>query len=262
MTHELFNLTGKSIYITGGSSGIGYAVASVMIELGATVIIADIVDASAIATKIGAHYVFCNVADEASVEKSFHDTRKLFNTPLDAIILNAGVGDVGPNITETEQAIIEKITRINQWGVLFGLKHGPAFIRDGGSIIATSSMASKIKIPGTAVYSAAKAAINSMVKMSALELGSRAIRVNAVCPGYVATSMGNSAEERAMSETFTALGRHAQPKEDLAGVYAFLCSNASQYITGQTLNIDGGWSCGPTPRLIKIVTGAGSPPGS
>ena len=117
MTHELFNLTGKSIYITGGSSGIGYAVASVMIELGATVIIADIVDASAIATKIGAHYVFCNVADEASVEKSFHDTRKLFNTPLDAIILNAGVGDVGPNITETEQAIIEKITRINQWGV-------------------------------------------------------------------------------------------------------------------------------------------------
>jgi NAD(P)-dependent dehydrogenase (short-subunit alcohol dehydrogenase family) len=181
-----------------------------------------------------------------------------FNT----VILNAGIGDVGPTLTQTPQSLIEKITRINQWGVLYGLKHAPEFMHDNGSIIATSSMASILSMPGTGVYSAAKAAVNSMVSMAALELGARGIRVNSICPGYVNTALGNSQEELRISEVMTALGRHADPKDDIAGVFLFLASNASRYMSGQALQVDGGWRCGPTYELLRAVTGSDNAPGS
>ena len=101
-----------------------------------------------------------------------------------------------------------------------------------------------------------------MTEMAALELGERNIRVNAVCPGYVNTAMGNTPEEKAIAVTFTALRRHADPKTDIAGVYLFLACDASNYMTGQTLQVDGGWSAGPTKQLLEVVTGQTSAPGS
>ena len=169
----MFTLNGKKAYITGGSSGIGRAIAETFIENGAQGVIADIVDATAVATEIGATYIQCNVADEQSVSESMSQATEALGGKLDIVILNAGVGDVGPSFEETEQSMLEKVTKINQWGVLSGLKHAPKNMNDGGSIIATSSMASKLSMPGTGVYSAAKAAVNSMVSMSALELGER-----------------------------------------------------------------------------------------
>jgi NAD(P)-dependent dehydrogenase (short-subunit alcohol dehydrogenase family) len=255
----MFNLAGKKAYVTGGSSGIGRAVAEIFIKYGAEVVIADIIDAGAVAEEIGAAAVPCNVADEASVAKSLELACAALGGKIDIVVLNAGVGDVGPSLADTEQSLIDKMTKINHWGVLYGLKHAPASMNDGGSIISTSSMAAFISVPGSAVYSAGKRAVTSLTEMAALELGHRNIRVNCVCPGYTATAMGSGEEGKKICEAFTALGRVATV-DDMSGVYLFLASQASQYMTGQSLKVDGGWDCGPTNALLKLVTGSSAAP--
>lgn len=257
----MFNLKTKKAYITGGSSGIGRAVAECFIDNGAEVVIADIVDATDLLGETGAKYVHCDVSDEQNVADSLARAVELLGGRLDIVVLNAGVGDVGYTFEETEQEMLEKLTKINQWGVLYGLKHAPKNMNDGGSIISTSSMSGVICIPGTGVYSAGKRALISMAEMSALELGHRGIRVNTICPGYVNTSKGNTPEEIRMTELFTALGRHAEPIEDIAPVYLFLASDASCYITGQHFKVDGGMDLGPTTKLIQLATGSDAAPG-
>ncbi len=255
----MFELTGRNAYITGGSSGIGRAVAETFIANGARVVIADIVDSAAVAGEIGAVAVHCNVADEASVNDSLQAASAALGGPLDIVVLNAGVGDVGPSLTELEQPMIDKVTRINHWGVMYGLKHAPAVMSDTGAIICTSSMAAFINLPGASVYSAGKRAVNSLVEMAALELGPRGIRVNCVCPGYTDTALGSGEEGRLLCEAFTALGR-AATVDDISGVFLFLASDASRYMTGQALQVDGGWNCGPTEALLQLVTGSDQAP--
>ncbi len=258
----MFDLAGKNAYITGGSSGIGRAVAELFIAQGARVVIADIadiVDAAEVAGTMGAVAVHCDVAEEDSVRNSLQAASAALGGPLDIVVLNAGVGDVGPNLVDVEQALIEKVTRINQWGVMYGLKHAPSVMRDGGSIISTSSMAAFINVPGASVYSASKSAVISLTEMAALELGGRGIRVNCICPGYTDTAMGSGDEGRLLCEAFTALGR-AATVDDLSGVFLFLASDASRYMTGQALKVDGGWHCGPTPQLLQLVTGSDQAP--
>ena len=256
----MFDLTGRRAYITGGSSGIGRAVAEAFISQGASVVIADLVDATAVAGEIGAVAIHCDVADENSVRDSLQAAAAAMGGSLDTVVLNAGVGDVGPNLTEVDQALIEKVTSINHWGVMYGLKHAPANMCDGGSIISTSSMAAFINIPGSSVYSASKRAVTSLTEMAALELGPRGIRVNCVCPGYTDTAMGSGDEGRLICEVFTALGRPATV-DDIAGVFLFLASDASRYMTGQSLKVDGGWGCGTTQSLLELVTGSSKAPG-
>jgi len=256
---DLFSLSGKRAFITGGTAGIGRAVAEAFVDSGATVIIADIQDGTQVAREIGAAFVHIDVADEASVAKALQRATELCDGKLDAVVLNAGVGDVGPTFEETDQALIDKVTKINHWGVLYGLKHAPKHMNDGGSIISTSSMAAFINLPGAGVYSAGKRAVTSMTEMAALELGHRGIRANSICPGYTTTSLGSGEEGQKICEAFTALGRVATVG-DLAGVFVFLASKASAYMTGQSLKVDGGWHCGPTGRLLEIVTGSSSSP--
>jgi len=94
----------------------------------------------------------------------------------------------------------------------------------------------------------------SMTSMSALELGSRGIRVNAVCPGYIATALGSGDEGMDLCEALTALGRVGKT-EDLVGIYHFLASDDSSYLTGQALKVDGGWSCGPSSAILEKILG-------
>ncbi|MDA8961777.1 SDR family oxidoreductase [Congregibacter sp.] len=256
----MFNLEGKRAFVTGGSSGIGYAVATAYAERGVRVVIADIADASHAAAKIGASYVHCDVSDEDSVAGALRAASEVLGGLLDIVVLNAGVGDVGPELKDTDQSLIEKVTKINYWGVVYGLKHAGAIMNDGGSIISTSSMAAFINVPGAAIYSASKKAVVSLTEMAALELGTRSIRVNCVCPGYTDTAMGSAEEGRAICEAFTALGRPATV-DDMSGVYVFLAADASRYMTGQALKVDGGWSCGPSSALLERITGSATAPG-
>ena len=257
---KLFSLEGKTAFVTGGTSGIGKAVAEVLIAYGARVAVADITDGTAIAAEMGAHFVHVDVSNEDSVATALGGAVDALGGKLDIVVLNAGVGDVGPTLESTDQALIDKVTRINYFGVLYGLKHAPAVMNDNGSIVSTSSMAAFISVPGSGVYSSGKRAVLSLTEMAALELGARGIRVNAVCPGYTATALGSGEEGQKICEAFTALGRVATV-EDMAGVFVFLASDASRYMTGQALKVDGGWDCGPTSRLLEMVTGSSEAPG-
>jgi len=255
----MFSLDGKNALVTGASGGIGRAVAERLIAAGARVTITDIVDGQASADAIGAEFLHMDVGREDSVAQGLGQAREELG-PLDIVVNNAGIGEVGSAFVDTQADVVERITRINQWGVLYGLKHSPAHMNDGGSIISTSSMAAFINVPGAGVYSAGKRAVTSMTEMSALELGARGIRVNCVCPGYTATALGSGEEGQKLCEAFTALGRVATV-HDMAGVYVFLASDASSYMTGQSLKVDGGWDCGPTQKLLELVTGDSAAPG-
>jgi len=251
----MFSLQDKAAFITGAAGGIGFAVAQRFTEAGARVAIADIVDGSFAASEIGAHFLSIDVSDEASVARAIEEASTLVGR-LDIVVNNAGVGDVGPTLEETPEELVRRTTSINQWGVLYGLKHAPRHMNDVGSIINTSSLAAVVSIAGNGVYSAAKRAILSYTEISALELGHRGIRVNAVCPGYVDTALGSAEEGDALCEAFTPLGRKATT-DDVVGLYHFLASDESSYITGQAINVDGGWSCGPTRALLERVIGSG-----
>ena len=255
----MFDLSGKRAFVTGGASGIGRAVASTLKAQGAEVVIADVTSGEASALSIGAGGVHCDVSDESSLKGALRDACDQLGASLDIVVLNAGVGDVGDPLQDTTLELMERVTRINYFGVMLGLKHAPAHMNDGGAIICTSSMAAHINLPGSAAYSASKRAVVSLTEMAALELGSRQIRVNCVCPGYTDTAMGSGDEGRILSQHFTALGRGAVV-DDLVGSFIFLASDASRYITGHALNVDGGWSCGPTSQLLETVMGSSVSP--
>jgi NAD(P)-dependent dehydrogenase (short-subunit alcohol dehydrogenase family) len=249
----MFNLEGKNAYVTGAAGGIGRAVAERYLKAGARVVITDIMDASGVSQETGAIFHQVDVSDEQQLARSLAKAEKQLGK-LDIVVNNAGVGDVGFTLEETEQSLIERTTRINQWGVLYGLKHAPKYMNNGGSIINTSSMAAIINLIASGVYSATKAAVISMTRMSALELGDRGIRVNAVCPGYIATALGSGDEGVDLCEAMTALGR-VGTTDDLTGLYHFLASDESGYLTGQALQVDGGWSCGPSKAVLEKVLG-------
>jgi NAD(P)-dependent dehydrogenase (short-subunit alcohol dehydrogenase family) len=249
----MFNLEGKNAYVTGAAGGIGRAVAERYLKAGARVVITDIMDASGVSQETGAIFHQVDVSDEQQLARSLAKAEKQLGK-LDIVVNNAGVGDVGFTFEETEQSLIERTTRINQWGVLYGLKHAPKYMNNGGSIINTSSMAAIINLIASGVYSATKAAVISMTRMSALELGDRGIRVNAVCPGYIATALGSGDEGVDLCEAMTALGR-VGTTDDLTGLYHFLASDESGYLTGQALQVDGGWSCGPSKAVLEKVLG-------
>jgi NAD(P)-dependent dehydrogenase (short-subunit alcohol dehydrogenase family) len=252
----MFNLEGKKAYVTGAAGGIGLAVAKRFLKAGASVVITDVTDASECAKSIGALFHRVDVSDEAQVSKSLARARDQLGK-LDIVVNNAGIGEVGHTLEESEQAFIERTTKVNQWGVLYGLKHAPAHMNDGGSIINTASMAAFINMISSGVYSATKAAVVSMTAMSALELGDRRIRVNAVCPGYIATALGSGDEGVDLCEAMTALGR-VGTTDDLVGLYHYLASDESSYLTGQALKVDGGWSCGPSSAILEKVLGKAS----
>lgn len=258
----MFEVAGKKAYITGGTSGIGRAVAEVYIENGMDVVVVDITDGTAVAEEIGAKFLRCDVSDESQMDATLVQATELLGGKLDVVVLNAGIGDVGTTFEELDQALLERMTRINQWSVAYGLKHAPKNMNNHGSIISTSSMAAYINVPGCGVYAAGKQAMVSMTQMAALELGKRGIRVNTVCPANVNTALGNSPEEVRLAQVMSALGRPAEPREDVAGVYLFLASSASGYITGQAMQVDGGWVIGPTQDLLELVTGSAASPGS
>ena len=249
----MFDINGKNAYVTGAAGGIGLAVAKRFRQAGANVVITDVTDASQVAEEIGLIFHRVDVSDEQQVAESLAQAEKQLGK-LDIVVNNAGIGEVGHTLEESKQAFIERTTKVNQWGVLYGLKHAPKHMNDGGSIINTASMAAFINMISSGVYSATKAAVVSMTAMSALELGSRSIRVNAVCPGYIATALGSGDEGVDLCEAMTALGR-VGTTEDLTGLYHYLASDESSYLTGQALKVDGGWSCGPSSAVLEKILG-------
>ncbi len=240
----MFSLQGKTALITGGTSGIGAAVAKRFAASGAKVVVTGRRNSEQVATEAGVQFVRSDVSDEASVVSAFSEAVASLGK-LDILVNNAGIQDTGKTIEEHDLDDFEKNVAVLQKGVYLGLKHGPSHMNDGGSIINTSSVAAVVGFYGYGQYSMAKAAVLGLSKVAAIELAPRSIRVNTILPGTVRTPMVDGEPgEIALAKIMTPLGRIAET-DDLVGLYHFLASGEARYITGQEIAVDGGLMAGP-----------------
>jgi len=255
------SVEGRSIIVTGSGRGIGRSIAAGLAEAGARVVIADIDRAIAEATAAeirasGAQAIglAVNVTDRAATRALIARTVAEYGR-LDAMFNNAGIAQVKPfnDITEDDW---RRVMDVNAMGVLIGIQEASRqFIAQGGGgkIVNTASIAGKQGYEPLAHYSASKFAVVALTQAAARAFGKHRINVNAICPGVVATDMwklidrefkdeGLTQRDNEAFEGFSAdilLGRPSQP-DDLVGVSIFLASAGSDYMTGQSLLVDGG----------------------
>ena len=252
MSTSTEKLAGKVAVVTGASKGIGAAIAKALAAEGAAVVV-NYASSKAGADKVvdevakaggKAIAVQGDVAKREDVERLFADTNKAFGR-LDILVNNAGAYEFSPLADITEEHY-RKLFDINVLGLILvtqaALQH---FNPTGGSIVNISSIVSRHGFPNASVYSATKGAVDALTHSLSAELGPRKIRVNAVNPGMVDTEGYRAAgfaesEERRQYEAQTPLGRIGRP-EDVAAAVAFLASPDSDWITGQTLQVNGGF---------------------
>jgi 3-oxoacyl-[acyl-carrier protein] reductase len=239
-------LEGKTALVTGGSRGIGRAVCLRLAKEGADVVLhyhRNRFAAREAAASIGREVklVRANLGSTEEIETMFRD---LGNLKLDFLINNAGIWKSTP-LGSSPAELIDEILAINVKGPFWVTQCALPLLRDGGRIVNISSVAGRTGIAGgRSLYGATKAAIDSLTRNWAMELAPRHILVNAVAPGYVATDM--TAEHLSHPATFErAIGRHPLGRlgtpEDIADAVAFLCSGSAGFITGQSINVSGGF---------------------
>jgi NAD(P)-dependent dehydrogenase (short-subunit alcohol dehydrogenase family) len=249
-----FSLAGKSIFITGGASGIGLGTVERCLDEGARVIIADLKPPPQSVLVAGGLFYKVDVTDREQVRAGFAKAEDAVGR-LHVIIHNAGKPGKGKHLVDSDEDVLDGVVDLNLYGTYYILKYGPAHMQDGGSIITTASVAGLQQNEGFFDYSATKAATISMTRTSAVELGPRGIRCNAVAPGPVKTPMLPPAHIlNALARNLSSLGRIAQI-DDLVGVYHFLASDQSRYITGQTIIVDGGRLTGFRNDTLQKLAG-------
>ena len=253
ITAGVFDVTGRRVVVTGGTAGIGLAVAAHLVEAGAEVIITGRrADGGAIAADIGAEFVPMDVADAKSVARGFEAVSHRFDA-LDALILNAGIDDYHGEVEDLDLEVFERIIDVNTLGVVRALRCGVGLVRDHGSVIVTSSPAGSIAAPGMAAYAASKAALDHLVRVWALELGPRHVRVNAVLPGTVESEMASeSAPDLELIRRMTANGVFRKAPE-MAPVFHFLVSDASTPLTGSLVGCHDGISIGYSHEVMACL---------
>ncbi len=188
--------------------------------------------------------VQADMSKPADIQRLFAEAKKAFGK-LDVLVNNAGIYEFAP-LEQITAEHFHKMFDLNVLGVLLATQEAAKhFGPDGGSIVNISSVVSTSTPPGTAVYSATKAAVDAVTRSLAKELGPRKIRVNSINPGMVDTEGTQTAgitesEMRRQTELTTPLGRIGQP-HDIAPAAVYLASPESSWITGETLYISGGW---------------------
>jgi len=244
--------TSRVAVITGAGRGIGRATAAALAADGYRVILADLrfdEDARQIAKSSGGDAVECDVTEPASVRELAAGIDS-----LDLLVNNAGVWQFS-SLADTDVEHYRRVMDVNVLGNLLCTQHlAPIIVAGGGgSIVNVTSFLAEVPRANSGIYPATKAAIIALTKQAAVEYAEVGIRVNAVAPGLVyhdgaAALFPADPAERARRGGFLPLGRLAEPA-DIAGVVAFLASDAARYITGQTLYADGGISVG-TMRFL------------
>jgi len=245
-------LSGKTAVVTGGAKGIGAAIARALGSDGAAVVVnyaSDRTGAGRVVREIAerggkAVAIQGNVANEADVRRLFEETAKAFG-PVDILVNNAGIFAFGPleEVTETE---FHRQFNTNVLGPIQVTREALRHFRPGGgSVINVSSILSERAFPNAVIYASSKAAIDSVTRVLALELGGRKIRVNAIAPGGVDTEGARSAglsggELEKVAIKRTPLGRFGHP-DDIAHVAVFLASDDAAWMTGERLEVSGGY---------------------
>ncbi|MBK6452973.1 MAG: SDR family oxidoreductase [Steroidobacteraceae bacterium] len=250
----MFSLKGMTAAITGGTSGIGEAVAARFVAAGARVVIIGRRDGAEVARKVGAvAAVRADCSQEREIARALQEARNLLGEDLDVLVNNAGIENTGPMIADATGEELNRIFAINTFAVFHGLKYGQALLKDGASVINTASIAADLGVPGYSQYSASKAAVLSLTRSAAVELAPRKIRVNSVCPGSVFTPMlPLDHPEVPLTSRMCPLGRIGTT-DDVVGVYHFLASRESSYISGQALAVDGGLLAGVSLGTLEAV---------
>ena len=242
----------KTIVVTGANSGIGASIANHFFESGHRVISLDL-SSDSTTRDPGIRSIICDVSDENSTTSAMNQVRNDFGL-IDVLIVNAGVVPTWQSTEKIDIADFERVLRVNLLGSVITLKAATKHLRSpGASVVMTGSINSWKGDPNIASYVASKHGIAGVVKSSALDLGKRGIRVNAVAPGAVLTDAlrkrvlerNNNDASKAdaylaqLAATTTALGRIATIA-DVVHAVEFLASERSNAITGQLINVDGG----------------------
>lgn len=257
----MVQLDGKVAVITGGASGIGEGTVRKFVASGARVVVADIQDARGqkLAEELGpgVSYYHTDVSQEEEIRAAVgHAVNKWGR--LDVMFNNAGFGGVSGSILETDMDAYDTTVAALLRGVVLGMKHaGRVMVEQGsGSIISTASVAGVGIGFGPHIYSAAKAAVIHLTRSVANELGEQGVRVNAICPGGIATpifgkAMGLSAEQAEFTVDLMKVRlaegqpiRRAGLPEDIANAAAWLASDEASFVTGHALVVDGGITTG------------------
>jgi NAD(P)-dependent dehydrogenase (short-subunit alcohol dehydrogenase family) len=256
MQENLLRVDGRTAFVTGASSGLGIVFAEALAEAGANVVLAArredrLQEVAARIEKTGkkALVVRCDVGDPAQVESAVDKAWKHFGR-IDIVVNNAGIADDAAAVPEKlPDHLFEATMRVNLFGTWYCARSaGARMLADGGggSIINISSIAGLAGCPDFPVaYQASKAAVLNLTRNLACSWADRGVRVNAIAPGWFVTEINEAIlanpDFKAWAGAGAALNRIGEPKE-LVGALLFLASDASSYVTGQTIAVDGGTS--------------------
>lgn len=241
----------KVALVTGASFGIGKATAIAFAKRGAKVIIADWVEDNATLKEIAdfggaAIFIKCDVSKNSEVMAMMGQALKSYGR-LDFAVNNAGVEGSTATTHDCSEENWDKTIGINLKGVWLCMKHEiPLMLKQGkGVIVNIASIAGLVGFPGLPAYVSSKHAVVGLTKTAALEYAKQGIRVNAVCPGVIKTPMvdrttGKDKTVEKRFEDMEPVGRMGQP-EEVAEAILWLCSDASSFVTGHAMAVDGGW---------------------
>ncbi len=252
MVHKLFDLSGKIAMVTGATRGLGEVAAKALAQAGADVAVcgrseADLGRVAAEITELGrrARGFALDVLSREAVEKGVADILDHFGR-VDILVNNAGVNYRTPVLDFPEEQW-DRIIDTNLKGYYRVVQAVvPQMLELGyGKIINVSSILGSVALPNQLAYCASKGGVEQMTKVMALEWAKQGVRVNAIAPTYFETELvaqlRNDPERVAFINERTPMGRWGQP-EELEGLVVFLAASGSDFITGQSILIDGGWT--------------------
>ncbi len=245
-------LDGKIAIITGAASGIGKATAILFAQEGATVAVADVMDAQGnetvktiIESGGKAVFVHTDVSKAEDLQNLIKTTVESYGR-LDIMFNNAGIEGSSIDTANYPESVFDKIVAINLKGVWLGIKYSvPELLKSGGGcIISTASVAGLVAFAGLSAYNASKGGIIQLTKTAAIEYAKQNIRVNCIAPGVIQTAMVDrfvkgQPEARSAFVQLEPVGRFGTP-EEIAKAALFLASDDSSFITGIVLVVDGG----------------------